>query len=190
VGLIVLVTTLLLPAIQQAREAARRTLSKNNLRQLGLAAANYHETHRSLPPGGLSDSNGRGQQGWSWLLLDYMDAHPIDPLFDSRQAWDAPHNAGIFQARIPYFLNPSTVSSPDHADCVWKLYRRRRRCSRGLPHLVELRLSSGKISDSGLDHLKELKNLRVLNLEHTQTTAEGRRSLRMSLPICSIETDP
>ena len=50
--IILLLIGLLLPYIQQAREAERRSTTKNHLKQIGLALHNYHETHRCFPPGG------------------------------------------------------------------------------------------------------------------------------------------
>ena len=76
IAISLVVVALILPAIQQAREAARRTQSKNNLKQIGMAMGNYHDTHLHFPPGGTFDSNGRGHHGWNAYLWCYMDSNP------------------------------------------------------------------------------------------------------------------
>ncbi|VAX38047.1 hypothetical protein-transmembrane region and signal peptide prediction, partial [hydrothermal vent metagenome] len=63
---------LLLPAVQQAREAARRSACKNNLKQIGLAMHNYHDTHRVFPSGYVSVDS-RNQIGWGTFILPFVD---------------------------------------------------------------------------------------------------------------------
>ncbi|EDL61911.1 DUF1559 domain-containing protein [Gimesia maris] len=82
IAIIAILIALLLPAVQQAREAARRTQCKNNLKQIGLAFHNFHDVHDQLPNGardGAGSSfaccNATEREGWSWLyhILPYME---------------------------------------------------------------------------------------------------------------------
>lgn len=74
IAIIAVLIALLLPAVQQAREAARRTQCKNNLKQIGLAIHSYHDTNNRLPSSGM-------QTGWGhhWLvsLLPFADQAPL-----------------------------------------------------------------------------------------------------------------
>lgn len=87
ISIIAVLISLLLPAVQQAREAARRTQCKNNLKQMGLALYNYHDVNQCFPPGYLGYPAGHGgtcatvnnaapyAQGWGWgaYLLPFID---------------------------------------------------------------------------------------------------------------------
>lgn len=78
IAIIAILIALLLPAVQQAREAARRTQCKNNLKQLGLAMHNYHDVFKSFSSGAYSavdDENGCDDDGYGWavMLLPFMD---------------------------------------------------------------------------------------------------------------------
>ena len=107
VAIAMLLVGLLLPAVQQAREAARRSQSRNNLKQLGLALHNYHDTFSVLPPGGTFDADGNGHHGWATLLWPYMEATPYYNWMNFNQPWDAAENAGICLLRRENLLNPS-----------------------------------------------------------------------------------
>jgi type II secretory pathway pseudopilin PulG len=107
VGLIVTALALVLPAIQQAREAARRSQSKNNLKQFGLALHNYHEAINRFPPGGTFDSAGAGYHGWFTMLWPYLEASPIPYRIRHDEPWDSPYNAAFFRWNPAVMLNPS-----------------------------------------------------------------------------------
>ena len=90
IAIIAVLVAILLPAVQQAREAARRTQCKNNLKQLGLAIHNYEQTFTVLPPGWIMAENGshmahEGSNGFGWgmHILHYMDESAIYHTMDA-----------------------------------------------------------------------------------------------------------
>ena len=80
VGIITLILAVLLPAIQSFREDARRMHCKNNLKRIGLALHNYHETYNTFPPGWISNlgASGLGARfGWQASILPFLDQAPL-----------------------------------------------------------------------------------------------------------------
>jgi prepilin-type N-terminal cleavage/methylation domain-containing protein len=73
IAIIAILVALLLPAVQQAREAARRSQCKNNLKQIGLALHNYHDVANTLPPGWIQTMG----YAWSTMILPYVDQQPL-----------------------------------------------------------------------------------------------------------------
>jgi type II secretory pathway pseudopilin PulG len=96
IAIIGILIALLLPAVQAAREAARRMQCSNNLKQLGIAAHNYHDTHKSFPPGcivpgkvNIPESTPR-QISWSAFLLPFMEANAVyEKINFNAPAWHA-----------------------------------------------------------------------------------------------------
>ena len=84
IAIIGVLVALLLPAVQAAREAARRMSCQNNLKQLGLAVHNYESTHKVLPPGGQPAPGTSNNYGVSWLalIMPYSEQGAIYDRFD------------------------------------------------------------------------------------------------------------
>src|SRR5499427_9535757 len=82
IAIIAVLVALILPAVQQAREAARRTQCKNNLKQIGIALLNYHTSRDIFPPGYVSTFDGAGNDGgpgWGWaaMILPELEQSPL-----------------------------------------------------------------------------------------------------------------
>jgi prepilin-type N-terminal cleavage/methylation domain-containing protein len=109
IAIIAVLIALLLPAVQQAREAARRTQCKNNLKQIGLALHNYHDTNGILP---VEDSVCSGKR-WSWIpmILPYVDQTPLYNSLNFSVASYQTVNLPYLQKTYSAFLCPSDALS-------------------------------------------------------------------------------
>jgi len=115
IAIIAILIALLLPAVQQAREAARRLQCKNNLRQLGLALHNYHETHQVLPPVALSGAWMGSGFGWGAMILPQLEQTAIySQLNFNVLNTSTATNRDFMNRSIPVFRCPSDTS-PVHA---------------------------------------------------------------------------
>jgi prepilin-type N-terminal cleavage/methylation domain-containing protein len=116
-GIIAVLIALLLPAVQSAREAARRNQCLNNLMQLGIALGNYASAHRSLPPGCVNDTGPiynvpQGYHfGWATQILPFMELENLHRQFDFRQGVHSARNDSVQGAHVRSFLCPSGTSS-------------------------------------------------------------------------------
>lgn len=110
VGTSAVAVALLLPAVQQAREAARRTQSKNHLKQLMLAVHNYHDVHNEFPRGTLPrQEKPEDSLSWCVAILPYIDQAALSQKLDENKTWDADANKLAGQTAIQTFRNPSAT---------------------------------------------------------------------------------
>lgn len=115
IAIIGILVGLLLPAVQQIREAARRASCANNLAQLGIAAHNHEFSVEHFPPGVLDAAGGpilsleQGQHvSWAVFLLPYIEQFGIANHFDIEQGAYAPVNSAARAMEIPTYLCPSS----------------------------------------------------------------------------------
>ncbi|WP_437187957.1 DUF1559 domain-containing protein [Planctomicrobium sp. SH668] len=109
VGSTGVLVALLLPAVQQAREAARRSQSKNNLKQIGLALHLYHDTHGWFPQGTIPNDDLDPEERLSWLvlILPFIEQSNVYNRIDQSESWDSDENEAPLANSIPVLTNPS-----------------------------------------------------------------------------------
>ena len=103
-AIIAILVGLLLPAVQAAREAARRVQCKNNLHQIGLALHNYHGVFRRFPP----QRTRNGFHGWAIFTLPYIENQNLREAYRMNYRWSAPQNAEAVYAMVPTFQCPTS----------------------------------------------------------------------------------
>jgi prepilin-type processing-associated H-X9-DG protein len=127
IAIIGVLVALLLPAVQAAREAARRMQCTNNIKQLALACHNYHDTFQTFPPNhifsGVTPGSSRNTEGWGWqtLTLPFLENQPLFDVLDvsgnsfvdllrfgnNSLPQGSPQLLKVLQTAIPSFVCPS-----------------------------------------------------------------------------------
>jgi prepilin-type processing-associated H-X9-DG protein len=117
IAIIGILVALLLPAIQAAREAARRAQCSNNLRQIGLALHNHHTAKNNFPPGALYASwlysgTENAYSGWTREILAYAEDDALHDLYNPKLPVCTPYNPG----------NPDSVKTRDFREALVPMY--------------------------------------------------------------------
>jgi hypothetical protein len=93
-------------AWEGGRSPAKRTQSKNQLKQIGLALHNYYDVFETFPHGGTFDEFGEPQHGWTTFVLPYFDQAELYKRVDFRFPWNHPVNSPVFQTLLIHLLRP------------------------------------------------------------------------------------
>jgi len=102
IAIIGILVALLLPAVQAAREAARRISCQNNMKQLGVAIHNYHDTHKSLP------ASRQGLHTWGVKLLPYIEQQSLYDSYRQDKSWTHNLNQPAVSTPVKTYRCPST----------------------------------------------------------------------------------
>jgi hypothetical protein len=103
-----LLVELLLPTVQASREAARRSQSMNNLRQIMLAMLNHESARKTLPAHANYSADGKPLLSWRVHILPYMEQQTLYNKFHLDEPWDSEHNKQLIAQMPPVYLDPSS----------------------------------------------------------------------------------
>lgn len=113
---------LLLPAFQGARNAARVTQSRNNLKIVGLGLHNYHDAYNLFPIGGTYATDETPHHSWQTALLPFADQGPLYQRINTNLPWTDPVNEPAFHSPVRYFLHPSQTQTMNSAGLALSHY--------------------------------------------------------------------
>lgn len=117
IAILGILMAVLLPAVQRAREAAHRSVCTGHLKQIGIALLNYHDAHRSFPPGYLSGFDSAGDDtgpGWGWaaMLLPQIEQGPLFSRIQFEQPIESLSQKAARTTSLSVYLCPSDSAPP------------------------------------------------------------------------------
>ena len=175
IAIIAVLIALLLPAVQQAREAARRTQCRNNLHQLGLALHNYHDTHQCFPPGNVqATAGGAPRHSWFTMILPFVDEASIYNAYNFDIHCEGAENTTVGRSLIIQFCCPS-----DPAPGVTAT-RRQSTYVGNMGSGQNSRTNPPPAAGQGLFWMNSRVRVRDIRDGTSQTFAGGERSLLLS----------
>jgi len=99
---------LLMPAVQAARSAGQRSSASNNLKQIGVAMHNYHDTYSSFPAPAIADANGKPLLSWRVAILPFVEQGALYRQFKLDEPWDSETNRALIAKMPSVYLRPGT----------------------------------------------------------------------------------
>lgn len=111
IAIIGVLVALLLPAVQAARESARRMQCQNNLKQMGLAFHNHESAKGGFPPRRFSSPR-HGYTGWGLFILPYMEQTPLFDKYDFKYDFYDPKNQPVTETNLKVYICPSAPHIP------------------------------------------------------------------------------
>jgi len=111
IAIIATLVSLLLPAVQQAREAARRSSCLNNMKQLGLGFHNFESANGKFP----AATNKPAAAYWGAMILPYLEANSVADLYDFNLIYNHVNNRPAASHQLPFHVCPSTPGEPRYA---------------------------------------------------------------------------
>lgn len=126
-------TGLLLPAVQSARNAAQRMQSSNNIKQILLSIHNYESTYKRFPARTINSKDGKPLLSWRVSLLPYVEEAGLYQEFHLDEPWDSPHNIKLLDRMPLSYKHPNSRARKGHTvyvapfrkDTVWNLEKAR-----------------------------------------------------------------
>lgn len=101
-----LLMALLVPAVQQARSAARNVETQNTARQIGLAVLNYESAYKKLPVAEIKDGNSQSLFSWRVEILPFLEETSISQSWKRDESWDSPSNLPLSNKHVSAFSSP------------------------------------------------------------------------------------
>jgi prepilin-type N-terminal cleavage/methylation domain-containing protein len=114
IAIIGILVALLLPAVQSAREAARRMSCSNNLKQIGLGLHNYQDAFQTFPPGKITPGNcccTKSLTSWTISILPYIEQLNLQERYDFSQHNEDPANQYVREAKVSVYVCPSEMDT-------------------------------------------------------------------------------
>lgn len=112
IAIIAVLIALLLPAVQQARESARLSQCRNNVKQMMLAFHNYHDAHGGFPNRASLTTSLDSGHGWGFKLLPFIEQSNLYNAWNSAKSWYSPENQGVVMTPVQTYLCPTSPGNP------------------------------------------------------------------------------